>query len=124
MKTFENAYAPTQHSGLLCPVRIAAKACSLLTEAGSKATAAEVRAGYAAYRAAKASIGIDEDYTPRAEDDAPKPPRKNARPVFSSGTERADAKRARGRVYDTALRARIKAARDAAKEASNVKVLG
>ena len=117
MKTFENAYAPTQHSGLLCPVRIAAKACSLLTEAGSKATAAEVRAGYAAYRAAKASIGIDEDYTPRAEDDTPKPPRKNARNVFSSGTERADAKRARGRVYDTALRARTKAARDAAKEA-------
>ena len=119
MKTYVNAYAPVQHSGLLCPVRIAAKACSLLTEPGSKATPAEVRAGYAAYRAAKASIGIDEDYTPRAEDDTPKPPRKNVRPAFGSAVEaaRRDAKRARSRIYNAALQARTKAARDAAKEA-------
>ena len=120
MKTFENAYAPTQHSVLLCPVRIAAKACSLLTEAGSKATAAEVRAGYAAYRAAKASIGIDEDYTPAAiPEDTPKSPRKNVRPAFGSDVEaaRRDAKRARSRIYNAALQARTKAARDAAKEA-------
>ena len=123
MKTYVNAYAPVQHSGLLCPVRAAAKACSLLTEAGSKATPAEVRAGYAAYRAAKASIGIDEDYTPRAEDDTPKPPRKNARPVFRTEAARLDAKRARSRVYNAALQARTKAARDAAKEANNVKLL-
>ena len=64
MKQFVNAYAPVNHSALLCPIREAAKVWAVLTEEGSGASAADKRAALVAYHAAKKSAGIDEDWTP------------------------------------------------------------
>ena len=64
MKQFTSNYEPQNHAAIPCPIREAAKVWSVLTEPGSRATAAEKRAALVAYHAAKKSAGIDEDWTP------------------------------------------------------------
>ena len=89
MKQFVNAYAPINHSALLCPIREAAKVWAVMTEAGSGATQEEKDAAQSAYRAAKRAAGIDEIWTPAKRSSFDAPPDGKPRPVFTEKARKA-----------------------------------
>ena len=99
MKQFVNAYAPVNHSALLCPIREAAKAWAVLTEVGSGATQEERDAAQGVYRAAKRAAGIDEVWTPAKQSSFGAPQAPKPRPVFTTEAQRAEARKARNQRY-------------------------